>query len=105
MPMAALPPEAPFSPCVKTVSDDVALTVTAPAEPAQVVPSMIVAVVVLLTTLIPADPPTPTLLPLAPPAEGSARAKFCSLLDAVTLTAPAPEIVTFGAANAALSPT
>lgn len=78
MPTAALPPEAPFSPCVNTVSDAAAVTVTAPVEPAQVVPSTIVAVVVLLTTFTPTDPPTPTLLPLAPPADGSARAKFCS---------------------------
>ena len=46
------------------------------------------------------EAPIPTLLPLAPPLEGSASETFATSTDAARVTSPAPVMVTFGAPTA-----
>src|ERR1700688_1280233 len=93
MPIATLPEEAPFSPWVKPNASDVAAMVKAPAEPAHDVPSVMVACVVLVSTLMPTEAPMPTLLPDAPPSDGRAREKASDVFVADTVTSPLPVIV------------
>ena len=90
----AMPPPAPFSPCVSAQLADVAESENDPAVPDHKTPSVTSAFTVLPATSTATEAPTPTLVPLPPPSEGRALVTFVSLLAAPIATLPPPVMLT-----------
>jgi hypothetical protein len=68
--------------------------VNLPAEPLHITPFVTSAFTVLIGTFTATDAPTPTLEPLPPPSEGSARTELDMLVAAPMVTSCPPVMVT-----------